>query len=98
MKDSINGIKTKKGRVVYDRQRNPFSVSDFLRISKKLSVERYKAGSESFDEILQIVRGSNPVGPSGIIFGGGSFGGAGASRSFYDGNEIGRMILIMEEK
>lgn len=98
MRDPFNGITTKKGRVVYDRRRNPFSVSDVQRISKKLPIQQYEATTDRFNQILEVVRSGELPGFALEVHGGsGSFGGAGATRSF-SGSEIGRIVLIMEEK
>lgn len=96
MRDPLSGIKTKKGRVVYDRKANPFRVSDFLRISKKLSVLRFFVTTEVFDQILQSVSIIRSDAGTGAGFSDGQFGGAGATRTFAEGIEVKRIVVIIE--
>lgn len=89
---------TRKGRVVYNRKKHIYGISDFHRMSKKLSISKATVSAEVFDDWISCIRSLDPVAviPSG--FGGGHFGGAGASGTFADGIEIGRIVVIMEGK
>lgn len=111
MRDRLDGIKTKDGRVVYDRRKHPFNEKDLLRILKKVNslqgspvlrgdcifqAEYARAAlwlvwtvadaardSGCYDVQLGLQRGLRDIltALSTIRnFGGGDFGGAGASR------------------
>lgn len=79
---------TTRGRVVYDRKKNLFKLRDFLRIGKKVGSYTVVVTPNLYSRILKdiidsgkAVEGSVQTLPE-FEFGGGSFGGAGASREF----------------
>lgn len=45
-RDRLDGIKTKSGRVVYDRKEHPFTAKDLERIGRKLVAEVQKPNAE----------------------------------------------------
>lgn len=98
MRNELDGIKTKKGRVVYDRAKNPFKISDFQRMSKKLLIDKIILSEDAYQATLECIVVSNPHIYIPDSFGGGHFGGAGATRTFVDGLEMGRIIILMEGK
>lgn len=87
----LNGITTKKGRVVYDRKPHVWKLSDLARIAKKIQPRTFNTSVYDWDwgtlvSALLVTARDNPE----FNFGGGSFGGGGATRDFsreynYDG-------------
>lgn len=75
-------VRTCKGRVVYNRKLHPFSIKDAVRVGKKIP----KLVVLSFDvediEILQWIARGAPADDLPPQFGGGEFGGGGASRGY----------------
>lgn len=93
---------TTKGRVVYDRKKHPFTIRDVVRIGKTIGAQIFKitpqaAGSlyRDVEVLLQTSEQSEIVLQDTILFGGGGFGGAGATREFDSARY--KMMIIIEE-
>lgn len=94
--------RTCKGRVVYDRKKHAFTFRDAARIGKRTGLRVFEVSQDragevfaAIDEVLQ--RKENEYEFSEINFGGGQFGGSGATRSWSRGLGYvtdGIMILI----
>lgn len=88
--------RTKTGRVVYDRPKQPFTWKDVDRITKRLQWDRYQwpawlvlfrllANVQVDPKVWTSIRKQVPEGVQAEYeaFGGGGFGGAGATRPFW---------------
>lgn len=82
---------TRKGRVVYDRARHAFRRSDVLRVARGAGVQRFVASVDGINAILTRIRND----PVNFSFGGGSFGGGGATRDY---GEPEKRFFIIEER
>lgn len=98
MRDRIDGIKTREGRVVYDRKKHRWNISDFQRIRKTLSIPLYIIPANNLGALETALQEDISQGMPGFSFGGGESGGAGASGEFSESEEYARIIVIMEEK
>lgn len=97
----VPGIKwkrTKTGRICYDEKKNLFRRSDVLRIYRQIGERYYKVSPGRIDSIIRRLEAAIEAGATGL-FGGGSFGGAGATRAFTAQDAVvqPRIILIIEE-
>ena len=91
--------KTKAGRIIYERKKNPFRRRDFFRIFISLGERRWNVTPAVMDEMVSLLAGKVEAGVAGV-FSGGSFGGAGATREFNDvapEQAPARIMLIIEE-
>lgn len=87
---------TSRGHIIYKRKKNNFARSDLLRIARSLEIPQYLLSTETFDLIATMVASRGY--PAGTIeFGGGEFGGGGATRSFSEPKQA-RITIIIEEK
>lgn len=73
---------TSKGRVVYDRPKHLFGLYDLLRIGEKTGSFIFQLSTEDFEATLVGLLDTVETEESFERFGGGKFGGAGATRSF----------------
>jgi len=96
---------TQTGRVVYDRKKHPFKISDLIRIGTRTDVVFYSVpefGAQAFFRRLEECAMGVP-GEVGVDKpGGGEFGGGGASRTWGSGSavDIGKyrgICFIIEE-
>ena len=93
---------TQTGRVVYDRQKHFWKPRDIIRMGKKLSIPIFGIPSWNWDTLAKKVSELFYAEDTSIInFGGGEFGGGGASRTYQEGTEkvpdkVARMIIIVE--
>lgn len=90
---------TELGRVVYDRKFHPFSKKDLLRIAKKNppGVSTIAVSKETLRQLLYwyFWYGSPDPGEP-IDFGGGEFGGGGATRVFDETKETPEQMLASD--
>ena len=93
--------KTQKGRVVHDRKIHLFTKRDLIRIGSQTATLILRAPFEEYNAIHQLLVDFVEVSP-GVVFGGGEFGGGGATRDFGSGNGSEdlpngpRVIMIVE--
>lgn len=91
-------FRTNMGRVVYERPVHFFSKKDVARIAEKMSLDSISIPGSSWDDLVETLESfyGRATGTT-VDFGGGTFGGGGASRDFGDlGPAEPRMILLME--
>lgn len=94
---------TTKGRVVYDRKTNPFTIRDYVRIGKRIGAEIFRITPGIDISLFGTIRSLIVNDPTGTVTvpeytefdSGGSFGGAGATREFNKPSY--RVMVIIEE-
>ena len=85
---------TEKGRVVYDRKKHFFGISDFLRIAKKIDSIMYYKTPGAFDQVL-----ADLAAPA-FEPGEGEFGGGGVTRPFsikHVAEDRGQRVIVIIE-
>jgi len=79
-------ITTRKGRVVYERKKHEFNMKDVIRIGKKVDLIFFKIHPDEarifFERLAECASELEGISAESIDFGGGAFGGGGASRTF----------------
>ncbi len=95
---------TRKGRVVYDRKKHLFDLRDLERLSKKFAFSIFTIPRENAEAFFSFVLAGIPeafeAAGGSISFGGGTFGGAGASRTWEtipDVSSLQGIMFIIEE-
>ena len=89
--------------MVYDRKTHFFSISDLLRIGKKLSSLVVSVSAAEKQQIIDCIIDTVSQGSGSVEFGGGDFGGGGSTRAFNfgtasDDRKIPVDVIIIVEK
>lgn len=95
---------TSKGRVVYDRKKHSFSFRDLLRIGQRLGAPIFRitptGDRDIFGDVITLLADdtTGTISPATYgEFGGGTFGGSGATREVGELLTVGRIVIIIEE-
>ena len=93
--------KTQKGRIIYDRKIHPFTIRDLVRIGRQTPAFVVLAAPESYNTLMNVLEDFIvAVEDPGISYGGGEFGGGGATREFGSHGlplqDLPRVTMIVE--